>query len=261
MRKRTGIRQVLTIAAAVGLLLATVLTGWADELGKVKKSGALRFAMSGQYPPFNFVDDQNHLTGFDVEIGNEIAKRVGVKGEAIATAWDGIIAGLLGNKYDLICGSMAITAERLKAIDFSDPYYRSGAQLFVGKDSNILSVEDLKGKKVGVTLGTTYEAWIRKNIEGVEVRTYKGDPDIILEIGNGRVAGIITDKLVGALAIKEKNAPIKLVGNLLYEEKMGIALRQKNPKLKAAINTALADMKKDGTYKRISMKWFGIDVR
>ena len=241
-----------------GLVVGSV---GAEDLAKVKASGEIKMAMSGQYPPFNFVDDNNQLTGFDVEIGQAVAERIGIKATPLSTAWDGIIAGLLANKYELICGSMAITEERLKSIDFSEPYYRSGAQLFVKKGSAIKSVADLKGKKVGVTLGTTYEKWVRANIPDADVRTYKGVPDMILEVGYGRIDGFITDKIVGALAIKKKGAPIALAGDLLYEEKMGIALRQNNPELKAAINDALAAIKKDGTYHDISMKWLGIDVR
>lgn len=246
------------------LLALSLLTGTAasaDELQAVKQKGKITMAMSGQYPPFNFVNDQNQLTGFDVEIGKEIAKRIDVKGVPISTAWDGIIAGLLANKYELICGSMAITEERLKSIDFSDPYYRSGAQLFVKQGSPVKSVDELKGKKIGVTLGTTYENWVRENIQDVDIRTYKGVPDMILEVSTGRVDGFITDRIVGALAIKEKGVPIALAGDLLYEEKMGIALRKGNGELKDAINTALAAMKDDGTYHDISVKWLGIDVR
>jgi polar amino acid transport system substrate-binding protein len=252
-----------TAVSTLLVLLSSLVVGsvWADDLAKVKASGEIKMAMSGQYPPFNFVDDKNQLTGFDVEIGQAVAERIGIKATPLSTAWDGIIAGLLANKYELICGSMAITEERLQSIDFSEPYYRSGAQLFVKKGSAIKSVADLKGKKVGVTLGTTYEKWVRANIPDADVRTYKGVPDMILEVGYGRIDGFITDKIVGALAIKEKGAPIALVGDLLYEEKMGIALRQNNPDLKAAINDALAAIKKDGTYRDISMKWLGIDVR
>ena len=254
--RKTGVFILMVFLS--GLVVGSV---WAEDLAKVKASGEIKMAMSGQYPPFNFVDDKNQLTGFDVEIGQAVAERIGIKATPLSTAWDGIIAGLLANKYELICGSMAITEERLKSIDFSEPYYRSGAQLFVKKGSAIKSVADLKGKKVGVTLGTTYEKWVRANIPDADVRTYKGVPDMILEVGYGRIDGFITDKIVGALAIKKKGAPIALAGDLLYEEKMGIALRQNNPELKAAINDALAAIKKDGTYHDIALKWLGIDVR
>jgi polar amino acid transport system substrate-binding protein len=255
MKKMAAVMMVLLLT--VGFSRAVK----ADDLSKVLKSKEIKMAMSGQYPPFNFVDEKNQLTGFDVEIGQEIARRIGITAAPLSTAWDGIIAGLLANKYELICGSMAITAERLKSIDFSDPYYRSGAQVFVKKDSSIKSAKDLEGKKVGVTLGTTFEKWIRENIPNVDVRTYKGDPDIILEVSSGRIDALITDKIVGALAIKDKGAPLQLVGELLYEEKMGIALRQNNPELKAAINGALAEMKNDGTYHDLYVKWLGLDVR
>jgi polar amino acid transport system substrate-binding protein len=255
MRKMT----TLVISLMAGMMLFQ--TALADDLVNVKKKGEISMAMSGQYPPFNFVDDKNHLTGFDVEIGKEIAKRIGITGVPITTAWDGIIAGLLANKYELICGSMAITEERLKSIDFSAPYYRSGAQLFVKKGSPIKSVADMKGKKLGITLGTTYEQWVRKNMTDIDIRTYKGVPDMVLEVMNGRIDGFISDKIVGALAIKDKGIGIELAGSLLYEEKMGIALRQGNAPLKAAIDNALVAMKADGTYKDISMKWLGLDVR
>jgi len=255
MRKMTA--MVLGLMAGV-MLFQTAL---ADDLANVKKKAEISMAMSGQYPPFNFVDDKNQLTGFDVEIGKEVAKRIGVRGVPMTTAWDGIIAGLLAKKYELICGSMAITEDRLKSIDFSDPYYRSGAQLFVKKGSPIKSVADMKGKKLGVTLGTTYEQWVRNNMTDIDIRTYKGVPDMVLEVMNGRIDGFISDKIVGALAIKDKGIPIELAGNLLYEEKMGIALRQGNAPLKAAIDSALIAMKEDGTYRDISMKWLGLDVR
>ena len=233
----------------------------ATELDQVLETGEISFSMSGQYPPFNFVNENNELAGFDVDVCSEIAQRIGVKPKPLTTAWDGIVAGLLAGKYDLICGSMAITDARLKAIDFSDPYYRSGAQLFVHKGSDVTSTDQLKGKKIGVTLGTTFDEWVSANLPGVEARTYKGVPDMILEVANGRIDGFITDRIVGALAIAEKGAPIQTAGPLLYEERMGIALTQGNPKLRTAINEALAAMKKDGTYHDISMKWLKIDAR
>ncbi|BCR03548.1 amino acid ABC transporter substrate-binding protein [Desulfuromonas versatilis] len=250
---------VSTLFVAVFFMIATPCA--ADELDQIRKAGEISFSMSGQYPPFNFVNENNELAGFDVELCSEIARRIGVKPAPLTTAWDGIIAGLLAAKYDLICGSMAITEERLKAIDFSDPYYRSGAQLFVPKKSEVDSAQQLNGKKVGVTLGTTFEEWVRTNLPGVDVRTYKGVPDMILEVANGRIDGFITDRIVGAMAIDEKNAPIKLAGPLLYEEKMGIALAKDNPGLRSAINEALASMQNDGSYHDISMKWLKIDAR
>lgn len=114
------------------------------SLARVKKKGKIVFAMSGGYPPFNFISADEKLTGFDVEIGKEVAKRLGVKYESVTTDWSGILEGLRSGRYDGIFGSMAVTPERLKVVNFSDPYYYSGAQLIVPKDSKIKSINDLK---------------------------------------------------------------------------------------------------------------------
>ncbi len=250
----------MIMTACFGLALASNAQA-AGGLETVKSENELTFAMSGAYPPFNFVDEQGDLAGFDVEIGREIAKRIGVEGEPIATAWDGIIAGLLANRYDTIIGSMAITDERLKTIDFSNPYYRSGAQHFVKKGAESTSLAELKGAKIGVTLGTTFEGWLRENAPDVEVRTYKGVPQMMMETQSGRLSGFVTDRLTGLMAIQERDMPIQMAGDLLYPELIGIAMQKDNPELLSAINKALADMQADGTYQQISEKWFGTDIR
>jgi ABC-type amino acid transport substrate-binding protein len=111
---------------------------------RAKRAGRIRFAMSGGYPPFNYYNKENELTGFDVEIAKAVCARLGVKYVPITTAWDGIVEGLRAKRYEGIWGSMAITSERLKVVDFSDPYYLSGAQLVVPTDSEIGGPEDLQ---------------------------------------------------------------------------------------------------------------------
>jgi ABC-type amino acid transport substrate-binding protein len=117
-----------------------------NSLQRVKDAGEITFAMSGGYPPFNYFNDEEELTGFDVEIGKEVAKKLGVKYTPITTDWSGILEGLRSGRYDGIFGSMAATEERLKVVDFTDPYYYSGAQLIVTKDSKIMGPDSLKLK-------------------------------------------------------------------------------------------------------------------
>jgi len=114
------------------------------SLERVKKAGKITFALSGAYPPFNFFSADDELIGFDIELGKEVAKRLGVTYEPVTTDWTGILEGLRSGRYDAIFGSMAVTADRLKVVDFTDPYYYSGAQLIVPKDSEIKSIDDLK---------------------------------------------------------------------------------------------------------------------
>ncbi|MCX7709486.1 MAG: transporter substrate-binding domain-containing protein [Clostridia bacterium] len=115
-----------------------------SSLERVKKAGKIRFAMSGGYPPFNYFTANDALVGFDVEIGKGVAKRLGVQYEPVTTDWSGILEGLRSGRYDGIFGSMAVTTKRLEVVDFTDPYYYSGAQLIVREDSKVKSPDDLK---------------------------------------------------------------------------------------------------------------------
>ena len=260
------LKSILSLALAAGLAISAAsipLSASADDLEAVKSAGEFKFANSGAYPPFSFVNETNEVVGFDVDIGNEMAKRLGVKGVNISTAWDGIIAGLLANKYDAVIGSMTITAEREKAVDFVGPYYRSGRGIFVATDSPIKSLEELKDKTIGVTLGETHEKWARER-GGWEIRTYKGLPELFLELQAGRIQAMIADAVPVSVAVKESGEKVRKLETPELEGgdvNIGIAIRKNNPELKAAMQKALDDMMADGTYEAISQKWIGMDIR
>jgi len=249
------------------LLLAGVLgfapVAGADELAQIKDAGQMKIAMSGAYPPFNFINEKNEVVGFDAAIGREIARRLGVEPVIVTTAWDGILAGLLAKKYDTICGSMTITDKRLEVVDFVGPYYRSGRGIFIRQDENLATLEDLTGLNIGVTLGETHEKWARTQ-KGWNIKTYKGLPELFLELENKRIDAIVIDSIPGLLAIKKTGKPIKKM-NLPDIEggdvNIGIAIRKNNPELKAAMQKALDDMMADGTYTQISNEWIGSDIR
>ena len=255
--------RCLTVGFTVALMLTSVAAR-ADSLADVKKSGELTAAMSGAYPPFNFIDSStNQVVGFDVSIAEAIAERLGVKAKPVTTAWDGIIAGLLAAKYDSIVGSMTITPEREKAVDFVGPYYHAGRGVFVTDGSSIKSLGEIKGKTVGVTLGETHEKWARQQ-EGWSIKTYKGLPELLLELRSGRVDAIIADNVAVLVAAKNSGDKVKQLETPGIEGGsvgIGIAIRKGNPELKAAMQKALNDIMADGTYEKISMKWIGRDIR
>ncbi|OOY19212.1 amino acid ABC transporter substrate-binding protein [Thioclava sp. DLFJ5-1] len=258
--RRTVLKTILGAGslAATGISLPSLAA--ADELESLKDKGVIRIAMSGAYPPFNFINDSNEVVGFDPAIGEEIAKRMGLKTEIVTTAWDGIIGGLLANKYDAIVGSMSITPEREKVVDFVGPYYTTKRAIFVLPDSPIKSVADLKDVTVGVTLGETHEEWARE--QGYDVKTYKGLPELILELQNGRVDAIINDSIAAILAMKKNDYKYRILDDLKTDAiGAGIAIRKGNPELKAAMQKALDSMMEDGTYEKIAMKWIGADIR
>lgn len=261
--KVNAITKILNTAAAGVFALAAlgmVSTATAEELDTLKEKGTMRIAMSGAYPPFNFVNEQNEVVGFDPAIGAEIAKRMGLEVEIITTAWDGIIGGLLANKYDAIVGSMSITEERDKVVDFVGPYYTTKRAIFTKPGSKFTSVSQLGEATVGVTLGETHEEWA--NEKGYTIRTYKGLPELLLELENGRVDVIVNDSIAAILAMKEKGTPFAIISDLETEAiGAGIAIREGNPKLAAAMQEALDALMEDGTYLTIAEKWVGGDIR
>ena len=122
-------------------------------------------ALTGKFPPFSYYNENGQLAGFDADVSREIAKRINKKSRIIATEWDGILAGLLAEKYDAIIGSMAITEERKKRVNFSIPYYQSGAQLFIHRDNpdTVYSIDECQGKRIAAVLGETYQHFLEKN--------------------------------------------------------------------------------------------------
>ena len=259
-KRRTFLKTDVAVSAfaLTGLTLAAPVA--ADELETLKEKGVMRIAMSGAYPPFNFVNDKNEVVGFDPAIGTEIAKRMGLETEIVTTAWDGIIGGLLANKYDAIVGSMTITDERAEVVDFVGPYYTTGRAIFSKPGSGIETLADLDGKKVGVTLGETHEEWAKE--KGYTVRTYKGLPELIMELENGRVDAIVNDSIAAILALKENGYAYTSFDDPDTEPfGAGIAIRKGNPELKAAMQAALDEMMADGTYVAIAEEWIGEDIR
>ncbi|MBN2742224.1 MAG: transporter substrate-binding domain-containing protein [Rhodobacteraceae bacterium] len=259
--RRTVLKSLVGVSALAAAGVSLPGIALADELETLKKNGVMRIAMSGAYPPFNFINEENQVVGFDPAIGEEIAKRMGLKVEIITTAWDGIIGGLLANKYDAIVGSMSITPDREKVVDFVGPYYRMRRGIFVTKDSKIKTLDDLKTATLGVTLGETHEQWARE--QGYKVRTYKGLPELMLELENGRVDAIVNDDIPVLLAITKNNAPIKQLDVKLggVADEAGIAIRKGNPELHKAMQDALDAMQADGTYLELAKKWVGGDIR
>ncbi|MDA3901422.1 MAG: ABC transporter substrate-binding protein [Spirochaetes bacterium] len=221
-----------------------------------KDDSVIRFAGSGGYPPFNYMNNDNEVIGFDVDVAQEIANRLGKELKYVTTAWDGIIEGLRAGRYEAILGSMAITEERKKIVDFSTPYYYSGAQIIVKKDSGISSPDQLNSSHtIGLVTGTTFEQDAEKL--GAEIKLYEDDNQTLIELLNGRLDAVITDRVVGLNAITkiEGGSKLTLAGSLLRTEECAIAF-QKDSTLRDEVNKVLQEMRDDGTLKAISDKWF-----
>ena len=229
-------------------------------LEKVQAEGKIRFGTEGTYAPFTFHDNTGKLTGFDVEIAEEVAKRLGVEAEFIETKWDGIFAGLDAKRFDAIVNEVSIRPDRLEKYDFSDTYIVSKAVLIVQENNiEIKDFADLKGKKAAQSLTSNLADIARAN--GAEIVQIDGFNQAIDLLAAGRVDATINDSLSFLDLKKQKpELALKIVAEQQDAAQMGIMFNKGNEELVEAVNTALADMKADGTYLKISEKWFGTDV-
>lgn len=227
---------------------------------KVEKEGEFSFAMTGGYPPFNFINEDGDLAGFDIDIANAIAKEMGVEAKPITTAWDGIIGGLLSKRFDAIIGSMAITEDRLEKVNFSQPYYYDGAQFFATSSTPYNSISELKDGKVGVVTGTTYHNALSKMDNISKIMQFESDVDNIMALEQNRIDGLVTGRFVGLQAPEKYDADLIPVGKMLYAEDIAIALRQEDEDFLKAINNALKTIVENGTYEEISQKWFNTNI-
>jgi cystine transport system substrate-binding protein len=252
------LKSVLTIGL-MGLGLSTPALAQ-TALDEVKAAGALRIGTEGTYAPFTFHDQSGALVGFDVEIGQEIAKRIGVKAEFVEGPWDGLIAGIDANRYDVVINQVGITEERKAKYDFSEPYIASKAALVVrGDNTDITSFESLKGKKSAQTITSNFGKLAQAN--GAEIVPTEGFDQSIALVLQGRADATINDSLSFFDFKKQQpDANVKIAATQPDADYSGVLLAKDKPELLDAINKALTDLKADGTYATISQKYFGEDV-
>ncbi len=254
---------IKAIAAALAFCVGAGGTAVAQE--------TLRAGTECTYFPFNFRDSDGTLKGYDVDVGNEIGKRLNMKVEWVCQKWDGMLPALLANKFDAILASLSITEERRQKIDFSVSYRISIGQ-FVGpkaknlklfKDDKTPDVAAFKGVKVGLQRGTTYENWITAKVPDASVVRYDTVEQTYLELKSGRVDVIMTNPMKTYLEFLSKpdGAGFEVIGPQIDEEKYfgtgaGVGLRKGEDALLKRMDAALIEMKKDGTLEKFSKTYF-----
>ncbi|MFO7265633.1 MAG: basic amino acid ABC transporter substrate-binding protein [Bacillota bacterium] len=242
---------------AVVALLLVVLTLAAVGGVAAAQSQVLRVGVNAAFPPFEYVDEvTGEILGFDIALIREIAARLGMEVEIINTAWEGIIPGLLAGHYDVIISAMTITDERVRAVDFSDPYFATGQVIVVRSDDDrIKEPADLMGKVVAVQIGSTGH-FAAETIPGVlRIDPYPLAPEAFLALKTGRADAVVVDELVAILEDRANPGEIKVVGTPFTIEYYGIALRKGREDLLRAINRTLAQIRADGTYDKLYNEW------
>ncbi len=229
-------------------------------LEKVKADGKILIGTEGTYSPFTFHDQSGKLTGYDVEVVTEVAKRLGVEPVFQETQWDAMFAGLDSKRFDVVANQVGIRPDRQEKYDFSNPYTVSTAVLVTHKDNTtVKGFEDIKGLKAAQTLTSNLTDIAKKN--GAEIVGVEGFNQAIDLLTSKRVDITINDGLSLLDFLKQKpDTPIKIVAKDPNVATNGFLFRKGSTELVEAFNKALDDMTKDGTLAKISEKWFGADV-
>ncbi|MGD8750647.1 MAG: basic amino acid ABC transporter substrate-binding protein [Anaerolineales bacterium] len=230
------------------------------EEGEAPELGMITIGTNAEYPPFEYVDEDGNITGFDVDLMNAIAAEAGFEFEFVNTRWDGIFVALASGEFDAVISAATITEERAQTVDFSDPYFNAGQRIAVRADeTEIQGPEDLAGKSVGVQLGTTGDIWLTEETEAEVVR-YDENTLAFQALANGDVDAAVADGPTAADIIEANpEMNLKLVEGVYTDEEYGIAVNKERPELLATINQGLAAVKASGKYDEIYEKYFGME--
>ena len=214
------------------------------------------FATDATWPPLEYIDESGNLTGFEVELVPMIGEKVGVKMEAKNIPWDTIFAGLANGQYDGVASGVSVTEDRKKSMDFSTPILEAGQVIIVKKASTVSGIDDIKGLKVGVQIGTTGDLVLD---DYDVVRKQYDDIGLALQdMLNGNIDACVCDSLIASdfvLANPNYKDKLKVAGSAFTQEDIAIAVKKGNKELLDLINKGLAELKADGSYDKLKAKW------
>lgn len=234
--------------------------GEEDLLDKVKAAGVLKIGTEGTYAPYTFHNDSNELTGFDVEVAEKIAEKLGVEAEFVETKWDSIIAGLDAGRFDIIVNQVSISEERLEKYDFSVPYtYTHGALIVRGNDEEITDFDKIAGKKAAQSLTSNWAELAEEN--GAEIVSTDGFNQSVELVLAGRADLTLNDDLTYYDYVNQKpDADLKIAALSEETSDSAVMIRKGNPKFVEAVNKALEELSAEGVLTEVSEKYFGADV-
>ena len=249
-------------AAAFGAASSAASTGAADQLAAIQTNGKLVVALEGAWQPWSYHDESDTLVGYDVEVSRAIAEKLGVEPEYVESDWDSLFAGLDAGRYDLVCNGVEVTDERAKTYDFTTPYGYIHTALAVRKDNeDIKSFEDLKGKTTANSLASTYMELAESY--GATVQGIDTLEETIQLLTAGRIdATLNADVSFYDYLNVHPDADFKLVAQTEDASHVAIPVRKgdDSASLLEAINTAIEELRADGTLKALGEKYFGQDI-
>lgn len=264
-------RKIAISAGLLAALLAGLVapTASAEEAAPAR-APAIRIAIEGAYPPFNFIDpNSNELQGFEVDLLKSLCEAMHAQCDIVQHEWDGIIKGLLNNEYDAIMSSMEITDRRRKRIAFTDPYYRIPA-VFIGSKEvapGEVTPQALAGKRIGTIERSDHEVYLKTYYTKSEIVLYAKAEEADLDLLVGRIDAVFADELLLSKFLQSREGECcHVLGDApadppYHRESYGIGLRKDDEDLRARFNRAIAQVKADGTYDLIRSRYFSFDIK
>jgi polar amino acid transport system substrate-binding protein len=254
---RTRIWIVLAFASLLAIGLLAAGCGGDDDDGNgggTITEGELLVGADTPYAPFE-IGQPPDITGFDIEIMNEIANRLDLTAEYQDTSFDTIFRDVAQGKFDTAAAATTITEGRESTVDFSDPYYEAAGALVVATDSDIASVDDLSGTTLGTQDATTFETYATDETDAGEVRGFPEGPDAINAVRTGQVDAALIDHAVAVDAV-EKVGGVEIAEVIPIQELFGFAFAEDNDTLREDANGVLQELKDDGTLEQLYKKYF-----
>ena len=255
---RRSLAKLATVALLVGA--GALTAAQANQLEDIQKRGEITIGTEGTYAPFTFHNDDDVLTGYDVEVGRAIAKALGVKAKFVETPWDGMIAGVDAKRFDIAINQVTPNPEREQKYLFSVPYMYDHGVLIVKKGNDkIKSLQDAKGLTAAQGLSSNWTAYSQKL--GANLVNAPGSSEAFNLVETGRADFTMNSGLAFAdYLTKKPNARLSVAAQTPESVIAAVLIRKNSPELKAAIDKAIEQMQKDGTLKALSLKYLNTDV-
>jgi ABC-type amino acid transport/signal transduction systems, periplasmic component/domain len=244
---------------AISRSLTRLLAGLAASLavsGVHAAGEPLRVVVDPTFPPMEYVENGKRA-GFDIDIGEALAKAMGRDIQWIDIDFKGLVPAVQAGRADLALSAIYITEERRKVVDFSDPYYVGGLVVLTKANGPIKTLKDLDGQKVSVQVGTKSVNFLKEHYPGVQRVEVEKNQEMFNLAQIGRAAAAVTGKPAAKLFAQSTKGDMVVLEEQLTNEEYGIAVSKRNPDLLRELNQALAKIKADGTYDAIVAKWFG----
>ena len=229
----------------------------------------LRIASEGARPPFNYLDGDSKLMGFEIDLGRELCKRLAVECAFVPVEFDGLIPGLVSNHFDAIMAAMEISDERRADIEFSKPYVRMPSAFMAARKRQIRdsSPEGLAGRSIGVEANGPHQAWLEERYKDSIIKPFDSLEDAVLDLAEGRLDLTLGDKdaVMNYLANHKEAQCCKYLADVprdpaYFGDGIGIGLRKEDGTLKDSLDAALDAAVADGTFATIRAKYFAFEI-